>query len=196
MWGRALLHAHFSTPPPPPLPEQEIRRRCLGGWMGPGASADIFGTNINKLVTMAKSGCECRWNRSWKQFSWVWLDHGVYMDVGRRTEQEFSSPKYSGFPLNVFKLIGDVGRFPWFQASAAILMRSALFWDVTRRRVVIVYRRLGTTYRSHHHGSRVRVGKDSWPVNMEPIYCPETSVNNYHTTPHNIPEERRYHVGA
>jgi hypothetical protein len=24
-----------------------------------------------------------------------------------------------------------------------------------------------------------------------PIRCPETSVNNYHTTPHNIPEERR-----
>jgi hypothetical protein len=23
--------------------------------------------------------------------------------------------------------------------------------------------------------------------------CPETSVNNYHTTPRNIPEERRYH---
>ena len=29
-----------------------------------------------------------------------------------------------------------------------MLMRSALFWDITRRRVVIVYRRFGTTYRS------------------------------------------------
>jgi hypothetical protein len=28
-------------------------------------------------------------------------------------------------------------------------MRSALFWDITRRRVIIVYRRFGTTYRSH-----------------------------------------------
>jgi hypothetical protein len=27
-----------------------------------------------------------------------------------------------------------------------MLMRSALFWDITRRRVVIVYRRFGTTY--------------------------------------------------
>jgi hypothetical protein len=27
--------------------------------------------------------------------------------------------------------------------------RSALFWDITRRRVVIVYRRFGTTYRKH-----------------------------------------------
>jgi hypothetical protein len=34
-----------------------------------------------------------------------------------------------------------------------------------------------------------------WPIftkpwNMGPIRCPETSVNNYHTTPRNIPEER------
>jgi hypothetical protein len=42
---------------------------------------------------------------------------------------------------------------PLFKASAAMLMRSALFWDITRRRVVIVYRRFGTTYRSHLQGS-------------------------------------------
>jgi hypothetical protein len=29
---------------------------------------------------------------------------------------------------------------------------------------------------------------------MGPICCPETSVNNYHTTPRNIPEERATHV--
>jgi hypothetical protein len=28
-------------------------------------------------------------------------------------------------------------------------------------------------------------------VKMGPTRCPETSVNNYHTTPRNIPEERR-----
>jgi hypothetical protein len=68
--------------------------------------------------------------------------------------------------------------------------RSALFWDITRRRVVTVHRRFGTTYRSHLHGSRVRV---LFTVKMVQIRCPETSVNNYHTTPRNIPEERRYH---
>jgi hypothetical protein len=35
---------------------------------------------------------------------------------------------------------------------------------------------------------------DSWPLKMGPIRCPETSVNNYHTTPRNIPEERRSHI--
>ena len=32
--------------------------------------------------------------------------------------------------------------------------RSALFWDITQRRVVILYWRFGTTYRSHLEGSR------------------------------------------
>jgi hypothetical protein len=41
-----------------------------------------------------------------------------------------------------------------FQASAAMLIRSALLWDITQRRVVIVYRRFGTAYRSHLQGSR------------------------------------------
>jgi hypothetical protein len=35
-------------------------------------------------------------------------------------------------------------------------LRSALFWDIKRRRVVIIYRRFGTTYRSHLQGSRVQ----------------------------------------
>jgi hypothetical protein len=34
---------------------------------------------------------------------------------------------------------------------------------------------------------------DSWPVQMGPIRCPETSVNNYQTTPRNTPEDRRFH---
>ena len=33
-------------------------------------------------------------------------------------------------------------------------MRSALFWGITRRRVVIAYRRFGATYRSHLHTAR------------------------------------------
>jgi hypothetical protein len=38
-------------------------------------------------------------------------------------------------------------------------MKSVVFWVITRRRLEIVYRRFGTTYRSHPHGSRVRVGQ-------------------------------------
>jgi hypothetical protein len=34
---------------------------------------------------------------------------------------------------------------------------------------------------------------ESWPLKSIPMRCPETSVNNYHTTPRNVPEERRSH---
>jgi hypothetical protein len=35
-----------------------------------------------------------------------------------------------------------------------MLMRTALFWGITQRRVVILYQHFGTTYRSHLQGSR------------------------------------------
>jgi hypothetical protein len=38
------------------------------------------------------------------------------------------------------------------------LMKSAVFWVITWRCVVIVYWHFGTTYRSHPHGSRVWIG--------------------------------------
>jgi hypothetical protein len=82
----------------------------------------------------------------------------------------------------------------WFQAYSAILIKSALCWVVTRRRVVIVYRSFGTAYVSHVQGSRFRKGKDSWPLKMGPIFCRETSVNNYHMTPRNIPKEHRFEM--
>jgi hypothetical protein len=34
-------------------------------------------------------------------------------------------------------------------------LRTALFWVVTQRVVVIPHRRFGTTYRSHLHGSKI-----------------------------------------
>jgi hypothetical protein len=38
------------------------------------------------------------------------------------------------------------------------------------------------------HGASFIFSSDSWPLKMWPIRCPETSVNNYHTTPRNIPK--------
>ena len=40
----------------------------------------------------------------------------------------------------------------WFHASAAQQMRTALFWVITQRVVVISYRRFGTIYRTHLQG--------------------------------------------
>jgi hypothetical protein len=57
-------------------------------------------------------------------------------------------------------------------------MRSALFWVITRRLVVIYYQRFATIYRSHLQWSKIQ--KESRPLKMEPIGCPEKSVKNYH----------------
>jgi len=48
-------------------------------------------------------------------------------------------------------------------------MRSAFFWDITQRTVVINYRRLGTTYRSQLEGSRnPRIEEGFDPVFLDP----------------------------
>jgi len=42
------------------------------------------------------------------------------------------------------------------------LERTALFWVITQRVVVISSRRFGTNYRSHLQGSRIRVYHDGY----------------------------------
>jgi hypothetical protein len=69
--------------------------------------------------------------------------------------------------------------------------RSALFSDITQRRVITVHRRFGTTYWSHLQGLLLGL-LDSWK--MGPIGCPETSVQSYHSALRNIPKERSSHL--
>ena len=54
-----------------------------------------------------------------------------------------------------------------FRASAVMQMRSEVFSDVTQW------------------------SKTDWPIKMEPTVCPETPVQNYHSTQLNIPHDRR-----
>jgi hypothetical protein len=48
----------------------------------------------------------------------------------------------------------------------------------------------GNCYPSFRDNVSVPSSRVKSPVKMEPICYPETSLNNYHTTPSNIPEER------
>jgi hypothetical protein len=48
-------------------------------------------------------------------------------------------------------------------------MRSVLFCDITRRRVVTVYQRFGTMDRSHLQGSRVQEEKKASNCNIDSI---------------------------
>ena len=59
-------------------------------------------------------------------------------------------------------------------------MRSLLFWDFTQRRLVVGYRRFGTTYRFHLQGS-------SSPVSFY-------GITSYQSTLCKILEERRCHL--
>jgi hypothetical protein len=72
-------------------------------------------------------------------------------------------------------------------------MQPLLFWDVTQRRLVVCYRRFGTTCPSHIQGSRSPRRTSAWPLKMGQIVCPETSAK-YQSTLRNIPEERRSHL--
>ena len=47
-----------------------------------------------------------------------------------------------------------IDEYAWLQVSPAKLKKSALFWDITQRWVVIPYRRFRITYQSHIQGSR------------------------------------------
>jgi len=71
-------------------------------------------------------------------------------------------------------------------------MRSGLFWNITQRRLVIYYRRFGTTCRFYLQvirSTRRFVGKFS-PLKMGPKGCLEKSLTNYRPTLSNIPEKR------
>ena len=60
---------------------------------------------------------------------------------------------------------------------------------INQRKVVTPYWRFGTNYRSHLHGSRIE--KDSCPLNIGPIGCPETSVKSYLFVLRNFTEQHR-----
>jgi hypothetical protein len=60
-------------------------------------------------------------------------------------------------------------------------VRSALFWDITQCRVVILYRRFGTTYPSHLKGS-------GSPRRKKRIQKYHSTLSNY------LPEECKSHL--
>jgi hypothetical protein len=62
----------------------------------------------------------------------------------------------------------------------------ALFWDVTQCWMVIVYRRLGTTYRSHLQGS-VSLLLDFWTLEDGTDRLSWNVGTEYHSTLRNIP---------
>jgi len=78
-------------------------------------------------------------------------------------------------------------------------LRTALFWALMQRVVIVLYQNCVTTYRSHLQGSRIQPNGpifkgQEFPFKMEPKSYPETSVRNYHYSLRNNPEERSSHL--
>jgi hypothetical protein len=81
-----------------------------------------------------------------------------------------------------------------FGQQMCLYLRSALFLDLTQRRVVILYRAFGTIFPSHLQGSRSPRRKEtwiSWPLKMGPIRFSETSVKDCHSTLRNLQDKRK-----
>jgi hypothetical protein len=79
--------------------------------------------------------------------------------------------------LSIWKVFQVYIFAAWIQASAVKYMRSAVFWVVTQRVVVIYYGRFG--FLNHKLG---------------PIVCPETSVRSCHYSLRNKPKRRSSHT--
>jgi hypothetical protein len=79
-----------------------------------------------------------------------------------------------------------------------LLIRSAIFWDITQRRVIILYRRFGTTYRSHLQGSRSpRFLRFLDPWRFQRLAAPKRRTFLDLPLPvyaGNVPEESRCHL--
>jgi hypothetical protein len=88
-----------------------------------------------------------------------------------------------------WRLREAVTRSAWIQVSEAMQTIPAFFCDITRHRVLIPYRRFGTTYRSYIRKSRSSRITSSWPLKIGLIGYPETSVWNYPSTLRHISED-------
>jgi len=95
-----------------------------------------------------------------------------------------------GVQRNNFYFAPEINDAINFLCEIATNTRSALSWDITQRIVVIPYRRFRTTNQSHLQVSRnpnfltLGDGSDRFP---------EMSVQNYHYTLRNIPEDSKSH---
>jgi hypothetical protein len=128
-WGRTLNFL------------REFRRRFLLRWFSE------FLLQVRR-PKMYNEPCQMLNSSPYIENTWVVLSIG-YLFVDFICGHDFLTLNEIDFWYSI------VGRL----TQTSVLLRSALFWDITRRRVIIVYRRFGTTFRSHLHGSKVRVGK-------------------------------------
>jgi len=103
---------------------------------------------------------------------------------------EVSLTRVSRLYLNIFLPFFALTRSVW-QMLLDHYIRTALVWAIMQRVVVIPYWHFRPSCLFHLQGS---TKKDSWPLTMKAISCPEMSVRNYHYSLRYSSEERRSHL--
>jgi hypothetical protein len=113
-------------------------------------------------------------------------------------------PIFRGQEVTLYRLLGDpIGPISRGQEVALYRLLGHTIGPIYKGQEVALYRRFGTTYRSHLQVSRsssVPTFRDNVSVPSSRVKktgstdCPETSVQNYHSTLRNIPEERRSYL--
>jgi hypothetical protein len=166
-WGRVV-----STTPRPLYPRERPGTHCIGGWVGPRTGLDV----CEKSRTPIHS-------KSFKSIlmlssePWVCLPNGLSF-------QGFRVKFYMHFTflprIPSILILLTFGEEATYYANISCTLRSSLFCNVTQRRLVVSYRRFGTTYRVP--SSRVKQSKrislglqDPW--RWDRTGCPETSVS-------------------
>ena len=113
------------------------------------------------------SNCKSKCTRGLCSISW-WCSNIIFLVVFGFDSSCLVVVKVNHILCNTFK--------EWFQASAVMWIKSAFFCDFTRRKLVVIYRRFGTTYRSHLQGSSSSFGplkfeaprfQENWHMKVE-----------------------------
>ena len=113
-------------------------------------------------------------------FVWVDLHVSLCSQQHPKCDIASNSSRVSTFLLQTSLFNETNKQNAWFQSSAAKQMRTALFWVITQRPLIIPHRRFSTTYRSHLQGSRFWPFTDrTWHFKIGPTGCPETSIRNH-----------------
>ena len=115
-----------------------------------------------------------RWNTSTVGHLWFHLKVGQFTQVAKlRKPLDTTKTELSLVEMHSSRVERRVADLE----NRYTTQRSALYWNINQRIVVIPYRRFGTSW-------------ISWPLKMGQIGCPETSERNYHYT------LRLYHIRA
>jgi hypothetical protein len=134
---------------------------CPSKWNGPIIFLKFSSIKLNKsLFSFVEKFHAFWWKESENRFVILW----TFFRIAVQVRIFYTSLNCVEKEIHIMRFGIWIFTVRDCRSEVVLLVKSVVFWVITRRRVVIIYRRFGTTYRSHPHGSRFRVGKKVFPV--------------------------------